>query len=415
MSDMTPSALILRNMRRMHAYHSRHVVPTELDGRCDWSVIVGMQKVTRELFGTNVTHYTVVYRSCACSVFLDLLQTAPGLFGDFKQAPTLYRVFIELAECQFCDVFISRSNMTNMRDFSYCAAWNCGGDGSKMGDGVIVWGNAYHGGSPEELDSMPACCLGPLVSVVASGAGFCALDVDGNVMSWGDVVTRLGGVVSIFASSYAYAALMENGHVVAWGESSCGGRMLPLQRKMIFTNIIAGRRTFTGITESGELESWGETSSWRHSQPLNEEWGGRVIEVLSSGGDAYLGRSEHGRVMSWGAGVESGDAGHFIEAGTGAEMALRSGARAIATIYKGFAAIDAEGHLWCSIPETPLSRSPAAVFTAIIGHIDAFAASNVDGRVMSWGPGAGPMAEAEEHLEMHVAHSAVCLECNRHH
>jgi len=374
------------------------------DGDREWSVIAGMTKTVRLGFGhSNMDeHYEPELRPCACSLFLEMAKTVGGLFGAMN-SPTLYRVFRELAENQYSQILFSSS----MRDTAYCAVWNNGED-------VLVWGDQTLGGDMEDFRFVGLTA--PVVCVEKNNIGFLAMDAKGSVASWGHVTRKSRKVVEgdptteavdVFSSPWANIALMRSGHLQTWGDGIAtdrGSCMLPHQKTLKFKTVVPGQFSVVAITEAGQLQAWGSMSYWRYSLPPDEAWGGRVVKVVSDR-DAFMGMSEHGRVLTWGA-EQHLDMGGLCKDGSRAKTALQSGARDIAAVLRGFSAIDSAGRVHTTMNNTVLHN----VCTGpLVAWVDCFATSTEEGPIVSWGdPHSCCCKGAEERLKAHLAHSAVC-------
>lgn len=177
----------------------------------------------------------------------------------------------------------------------------------------------------------------PPITAVAAGHGFSlALDIDGNVWSWGlgvlgytsaasptpVKITGLSGkFIAIAAGAQHALALRHDGSVWAWGSNGSGelgdgtttSRTLPVATLLtsLITAIAAGRSMSLAIGPGGSVQSWGEngygqlgsgsTTPFIRSTPAAVLGLGNVVEIAVGSGSVHaLAVDTNGVVWAWG-------------------------------------------------------------------------------------------------------------------
>ena len=209
-------------------------------------------------------------------------------------------------------------------------------------------GSAELGRSGAGAVAAPVVGLPPIVTAVAAGQGFSlALDVDGNVWSWGlgvlgytsaasstpVKITGLSGKFTAIAAGAQHAlARRDDGSVWAWGSNGSGelgdgtttNRTVPVATLLSqTTGIAAGRSVSLAIGVGGSVHSWGEnghgqlgsgsTTPFIRATPAAVLGLSNVVEIAVGSGSVHaLAVDATGRVWAWG----NNDAGQLGDATT---------------------------------------------------------------------------------------------------
>ena len=290
-------------------------------------------------------------------------------------------------------------------------AYNGGAFAALRQDGhVIVWGEDDWGGeaADEELTHITAITS----SSNDAGGAFAAIKTNGSVVSWGNntyggdsgyVAADLIGVESIVSSDGAFAALKKDGTVVTWGDESYGGDSSSVQVEL--TNIVkisANSQAFVAQKQDGSIVVWGSArfggnpkcdsfTCTAASSPLVD------IVAIATNNDSYGGAfaaiQKDGKVITWGASLNGGDASSI--------QGDLTNVISIAATNNAFAAVKKDGSVvtWGAATDggdptcentygvndcSPVSGELNNV-ASIVGTSSSFAALKHDGSVVSWG------------------------------
>eukprot|EP00438_Fugacium_kawagutii_P006077 Skav200578 [mRNA] locus=scaffold917:289673:295611:- [translate_table: standard] len=101
--------------------------------------------------------------------------------------------------------------------------------------------------------------------VVATGHAYAALREDGDVVTWGHIISggesisirdKLHAVQHISSSMHAFAAVRRDGSVVTWGEAESGGDSNQVKDQL--QRVIGADTAFTAVRADGTVVTWGD-------------------------------------------------------------------------------------------------------------------------------------------------------------
>ncbi len=194
---------------------------------------------------------------------------------------------------------------------------------------------------------------------------FAALNIDGAVISWGNVVSELGNklttidtqkvlasnnaiaVRQIYSNSYSYAALREDGSVFTWGNKLFGGDSSSVAKKLDGTidviQIYSTDTAFSALRADGSVVTWGDLdrNTGGDSSSVTDQLNGDIdaIKIYSTSA-AFAALRSDGSVVMW------GDPNFGGEAATQDMLHALNGSNPVTEIYSsswGFAALRANG------------------------------------------------------------------------
>ncbi|CAE7819036.1 unnamed protein product [Symbiodinium sp. CCMP2592] len=212
----------------------------------------------------------------------------------------------------------------------------------KADGSVVTWGDPSTGGDPGEVEGR---LRSGVKQLVATYGAFAVVTSDGAVVSWGsedsggrqlDSSGKLRqGVRDVCSNFGAFAAIKEDGTVVAWGEATCGGDTFPVHSDLRNVQQVCGTYSaFAALKQNGTVVAWGDADWGGDTSQVQEELKG-VTQVCSTYG-AFAALRNDGSVIAWGDMACGGDA-------SAVASRIRKRVFHICSTYGAFAATKTDG------------------------------------------------------------------------
>eukprot|EP00439_Symbiodinium_sp_Y106_P051739 s2642_g6.t3 len=212
----------------------------------------------------------------------------------------------------------------------------------KADGSVVTWGDPSTGGDSGEVEGHLRWGVKQLV---ATYGAFAVVTSDGAVVSWGsedcggrqlDSSSKLRqGGRDVCSNFGAFAAIKEDGTVVAWGEATCGGDTFPVHSDLRNVQQVCGTYSaFAALKQNGTVLAWGDADWGGDTSQIEEELKG-VTQVCSTYG-AFAALRNDGSVIAWGDMACGGDA-------SAVASRIRKRVFHICSTYGAFAATKTDG------------------------------------------------------------------------
>ena len=237
---------------------------------------------------------------------------------------------------------------------------------------VKVWGQVLRGGTGGPTAN-------GYVTIASTNQAFAALKSDSSIAVWGN--SAYGGTtgptgtgyVAIASTNFAFAALKSDGSIVPWGDPAYGGTGAPSGTG--FTAIAANNTAFAALrtqgATSGTISVWGNSAAGGTTGPT----GSGYVAIASTVGSFAALKSDNS-ISVW---------GNSAFGGTGGPTGI--GYTAIASNYGAFAALDTRGAIavWGSSTRGGTGGPTGTGYQTIASTYEAFAALDVCGAIAVWG------------------------------
>ncbi|MFZ4805464.1 MAG: putative Ig domain-containing protein, partial [Synechococcus lacustris] len=182
---------------------------------------------------------------------------------------------------------------------------------------IAAWGNTTIGGTTDAPGAVAgkAVALSSVVDIVATSRAFAEMDINGQIVSWGDSLfggtgyPLDSGYRQIYASNGAFVAVRQDGSLTAWGSSNNGGTGAPSGTG--YTQVFSTLNAFAALKANGSISVWGNSNFGGASTAPPATTGYTTIASTNS---AFAALKSDGSITVWG---NSADGGKNGPAGTG--------------------------------------------------------------------------------------------------
>jgi hypothetical protein len=151
-----------------------------------------------------------------------------------------------------------------------------------------------------------------VVDIVATSRAFAEIDINGQIVSWGD--TLFGGIGypsdsgfrQVYANSGAFVAVRQDGSLTAWGSSANGGTGAPSGTG--YTQVFSTLNAFAGLKADGSISVWGNSTFGGDptAAPVSSLTG---FTTIASTNSAFAALKSDGSITVWGNSAEGGTKG----------------------------------------------------------------------------------------------------------
>ena len=309
---------------------------------------------------------------------------------------------------------------------SYLWTWGSNQSG-QLGNGSIGW---------DATEPKPVKVMEDVVSVAAGGEHSLAIDIQGNLWTWGsnyygqvgDSTTEnnrdlpvkvMEGVVSMTAGSEHSLTIDRDGEIWSWGSNSYGqlgngnsgwdaADSRPRRIKLIFVenrvaSVAAGSGHTLAIDVNGSLWAWGDNSYGQTGIDSTQLSVDRPVNIMdgvvsvAAGGEHSLAIDEESNLWAWGANY-NGQIGDGSTTHRSTPVKVMENIVSVAAGLCHTLAIDIEGNLWAwganelgqlgygylGDNETKPEKVMENVISVVAGSFHSLAI-DVSGNMWSWG------------------------------
>jgi alpha-tubulin suppressor-like RCC1 family protein len=288
---------------------------------------------------------------------------------------------------------------------------------------VIVWGSTDLGGSstpstaPDPLYS-PLAIVPELLNITkiySTYGAFSAVDIQGQVWTWGDPqfgalgngdiqqITGLQNVVEITCNNSAFAALLQDGTVYVWGSGGSGGFIGPGPGQDIIGVVVglsnvkkvyATEGAFSALRNDGSVFIWGDVSGGGSMNGVNSYVNLPIsgATTIYSNEGAFVAQLD-GQVYVWGSPICGGN----ITYNGGYNPSYIPGIKNVCSTDEAFAGLTIDNHIFVwgepiyggsTVYNDPLQYGIILIsnnIVSIVGASSSFSALNESGQVIRWG------------------------------